>query len=444
MTNELQLEGDNPFSDMALHHRLSANVVGFCRLLRHQGSGVGPGEERDALQALQHIDLSDSAAFCAALRVTLAKSAEEQKMFDAHFASYWQVWDRATELNRRRRDDEETTAVVVDKRTPARAATVTISDWLKGGEKAEEEGEAAGYSSFEVITQRDFSGFDGAEVNELIELINALARSLASRFSRRYRHSKRRGKLDLRRTLRANLRRGGDIVELVYRRRRRQRLKLVLLCDVSKSMDLYSRFLIQFIYAFQSVYRRIETFVFSTSLHRITDTLKAAELPQVLDQLADVVPDWSGGTRIGASLQTFLQDYGAHSVDRNTVVLIASDGWDTGDIEVLEESMDELQHRARCVIWMNPLMGNSDYQPSCRGMQAALPFVDIFAPAHNLDSLKRLVHQLAKVQDWTAPRRGRAHSKRSTAASATSATDTPIGDSPSYPELERWRRRFGL
>ncbi len=441
MASERQLEGDNPFSDMALHRQLSANVVGFCRLLRQGGAGVGPGEQVDALNALAHIDLGDSAAFCAALRTALAKSPEEQAIFDEHFTSYWQVWDRATELNRRRRDDEEATAVVVDKRTPARAASITISDWLKGNEEAQEEEEAAGYSPFEVATHRDFSGFGGEELTELVELINALARRLATRFSRRYRRSQHRGRLDLRLTLRTNMRRGGELLELVHRRRRRQRLKLVLLCDVSKSMDLYSRFLIQFIYAFQSVYRRIETFVFSTALHRITDTLKAAELGQVLDQLADEVPDWSGGTRIGASLQTFLRDYGAPMVDRNTVVLIASDGWDTGEIEVLEESMDELQHRARCIIWMNPLMGNPDYQPTCRGMQAALPFVDLFAPAHNLDSLRRLVRQLARVQGWTSPRRGR----RYTAPGIAQATETEILEASSLQaDLDRWRQRFGL
>ena len=155
--------------------------------------------------------------------------------------------------------------------------------------------------------------------------------------------------MDLRRTMRQSLRRGGDLLDLMHRRRRRQRLKLVLICDVSKSMDLYSRFLIQFIYAFQTVYRRIETFVFSTSLHRITDQLKEQSMDEAVARLSENVPDWSGGTKIGASLRQFVDDFSLKVVDPATVVLVISDGWDTGEVELLSESMAHLKKSSRVI-----------------------------------------------------------------------------------------------
>ena len=272
-----------------------------------------------------------------------------------------------------------------------------MRDWLKQGEPIEEERETAGYSPIEVETKRDFKDFSADELREMSRLLQAIARVLASRFSRRWRRSRRPGRLDLRRTLRASLRRGGELLDLAYRHRPRQKPKLVLLCDVSKSMDLYSRFLIQFIYAFQQAYRRIETFAFSTSLHHITPVMRGNDIDQVLDELAERVPDWSGGTRIGASLATFLQSH-ARLVDHQTVLLIVSDGWDTGDIEILEESMYQLQRRSRCLIWLNPLMRFDRYEAKAAGAQSLIRHVDEARTIHNLESMSDLAAAL--VQEW--------------------------------------------
>ena len=269
---------------------------------------------------------------------------------------------------------------------------------MGGAETAEEEKEVAGYSPFETESERDFSTFQAEELSEVMQLINEIGKALATRLSRRTMNSKHRGRIDFRRTMRLSLRRGGEILDLAHYRRRRKRLKLVLLCDVSKSMDLYSSFLIQFIYAFQSVYRRIETFVFSTALHRITEILRSEELYSALDQLSGTVPEWSGGTKIGSSLEQFVSQHGLKLVDSQTVVLIISDGWDTGDVDLLENSMRFLNKQARNVIWLNPLKGSSGYEPTTRGMLAALPFIDIFASAHNLNSLRKLVSHLSRIQ----------------------------------------------
>ncbi|MBS1256840.1 MAG: hypothetical protein MAG581_02668 [Deltaproteobacteria bacterium] len=386
------------YENLALRGELSANLVGFCRYLRLNGLRPGMGEQMDALRALEEVNLENEYAFKMALRTTLAKSTQEQEIFDEHYNPYWNIWDNAENLHKLVKAKQEETAVITVDKPPKNQSFVSISDWLSDEDSADEEKEAAGYSPFETEAERDFSTFQADELTEVMQLINEIGKALATRFSRRTMKTKRRGKLDFRRTMRLSLRSGGEILDLAYSRRRRQRLKLVLLCDVSKSMDLYSRFLIQFIYAFQSVYRRIETFVFSTSLHRITETLREEELSRALDLLSGTVKDWSGGTKIGASLEQFVSNYGLKFVDSQTVVLIISDGWDTGEVDLLQSSMHYLHKRSRYVIWLNPLKGSPGFQPTTRGMQAALPYIDIFASAHNLASLRQLVRQLTLIQ----------------------------------------------
>lgn len=410
--------------DLARHGALSANVVGFCRSLRGQGSGAALGEEQDALRALAAIDLSDPEDFRLSLRTTLAKTPAEQTLFDALFNAYWSVWDRASELG--------PPPPAPPTKAPAKRTSTSIRDWLKQGEPTEEERDAAGYSPIEVHTKRDFKDFKAEELEEIGRLLQAIARALATRFSRRYRPARPPGRLDLRRTLRASLRRGGELLDLSYCRRTCQKPKLVLLCDVSKSMDLYSRFLIQFMYAFQNAYRRMETFVFATSLHHIAPLLRGDDLSAGLAALAAQVPDWSGGTRIGAALATFLREHAA-LVDRQTALLIVSDGWDTGDLETLEESMRALQRRSRCLIWLNPLLGSPGYRPATRGMQAALPYIDLFAPAHNIESLKALVGYLMTVRGATAAQ----YLRRPEHPAPTQAQ-------PAAPTRADWFRRFGV
>ncbi len=386
------------YEDFALRRALSSNLVGFCRHLRNQGLVSGIGEQMDALRALESIPLREQEPFRMALRTSLAKSTQEQEIFDEHFRKFWYVWESSGEFYRQPPGEEEERSKihVIDERP--KPTFLSIHDWMNQDSESNEVRDSAGYSPFEVDTERDFSQFGSEELNEVIALINKIGKRLATRFSRRMRHSKRHGPMDLRRTMRQSLRRGGELIDLMHHRRRRQRLKLVLLCDVSKSMDLYSRFLIQFIYAFQTVYRRIETFVFSTSLHRITDQLKQQSMDEAVARISESVPDWSGGTKIGASLKQFVEEYSLKVVDPATVVLVISDGWDTGEVEMLSESMSHLKRSARSLIWLNPLKGSPNYEPTTRGMQAALPHLDLFASAHNLNSLRDLMSELMLLQ----------------------------------------------
>jgi uncharacterized protein with von Willebrand factor type A (vWA) domain len=243
---------------------------------------------------------------------------------------------------------------------------------------------------------KDFATFDNTDLAELERLTALLARRLNARRSRRWKPAFGGSgtRIDLRRTLRLSLKTGGDPVELVRRERKLRRTKLVALCDVSGSMDLYSRFLLQFLYALQHSFARVETFVFSTKLVRITASLARDSYRTALDMLARAETGWSGGTKIGASIAEFVAGW-PRLVDRRTVVIVLSDGWDTGEPETLGDALRMIHRRAGRVVWLNPLLGSATYEPLTRGMQAALPHVDVFAPAHNLASLEALGRHLA-------------------------------------------------
>jgi uncharacterized protein with von Willebrand factor type A (vWA) domain len=245
-----------------------------------------------------------------------------------------------------------------------------------------------------MLGARDFRTFNESELRELTRVARRLARRLRMRPSRRWTAAASGPRVHLRRTLRGALGTGGVPIQLVYRARKPRRTRLVLLCDVSGSMDLYSRFLLQFLYALQHSFVRVETFVFATRLSRITEPLGAPGYRSALERIARAVRDWSGGTRIGACLDAFEADW-ARLVDRRTIVVILSDGWDAGRHEKIGDALRRLHRRAGRIIWLNPLLGSPGYQPLTRGMQAALPHVDVFHAAHNLASLEALVRHLS-------------------------------------------------
>jgi uncharacterized protein with von Willebrand factor type A (vWA) domain len=364
--------------------------VEFCRLLRRRGLPVGPPEAADALRALAAVEITDRRETYLTLRAVLASGQDAQRIFDEVFWEFWGPRQREAE----------------SQSTPGGEGTLSIDgqqaldrvllEWQDADEASGEGERVPAYSPVEALTRKDFSAFTADELNEITAVVVAIARRVATRLSRRAKAARRGHLVDLRRTMRHSLRRGGEILEILRRERRLQKTRIVLLCDVSGSMDLYSRFLIQFVYALQHAVGRVETFVFSTGLSRITGSLAHEDLRAALDEIARKVPDWSGGTKIGRSLRRFLAEYGAQVLDDRTVVIIISDGWDTGEVDVLEAAMVDLQRRAAKVIWLNPLLASPGYEPICQGMRVALPYVDIFAPAHNLESLRRLERYLAR------------------------------------------------
>jgi uncharacterized protein with von Willebrand factor type A (vWA) domain len=235
--------------------------------------------------------------------------------------------------------------------------------------------------------------FGGESLSDAERVARAIARRLAARPSRRWRPTLRGPRLHLRRTVRAALRTAGDLSLLVYRRRAFRRTKLVVLCDVSGSMDLYVRVLLQFLFALQHSFARVETFAFATRLSRITNDLRARDYDEALAAVARHVEDLNGGTRIGSSLAAFTADW-LRLVDRRTIVIILSDGWDTDEPAQLTDALAIIHRRAARVIWLNPLLADPNYEPLTRGMQAALPHIDVFAPGDTLESLETLARHL--------------------------------------------------
>ncbi len=365
------------------HTNLTANTVAFCRYLRAHGFRIGPEEEATALRAAALVTPNDRATFALALQVSLTRSVQEVRLFAGLFEKYWQELESA--LDSKIKDDESKKSQYQKNSQPSFNA---LKSWLQGNRNAEET-ETAAYSPTEALSRQDFSLIPADQLADLERLLREVSQSLARRVNRRREKTRRSREFDLRNTLRRNLRRGGELVEIAHKRPRRNRMRLVVLADVSKSMDLYSAFLIQFLYAFQNVFRRIETFVFSTNLHRVTAELKQQNFQEALKKLAENEAGWSGGTRIGDSLSTFLTDYG-RLLNHETVIVILSDGWDTDDAELLADTMRRIQQKSRKVIWLNPLAGRAGFEPRTAAMQAALPHIDVFASAHSVASLRAL------------------------------------------------------
>ena len=354
---------------------LLTGTVRFCRLLRARGLAITPSESHDAIRALEVVDLGDRAEVHRALRTVLATRPEEFPIFDATFDAFWGGLIAAGSPPA---DGMAPDAPQLNAHFPkAKDAALDFSGWT---DVAEGEGEPVGLpgvSDIESTMGKDFSSFQAADLAEVERLAAQIARRLATRRSRRLKPSRRRGRVDLRRTMRLSLTRG-ELIDLARRERKILKTKLVIFCDVSGSMDLYSRLLLQFLYAMQNNLGRMETFVFSTRLHRITEELRHASYRDALARLGDV-KDWSGGTKIGESLRAFNIGW-PKLIDRDTVVLILSDGWDTGEPAILTEALRTMRRRAGKVIWLNPLLGSPDYQPLTQGMQAALPEIDAFLP----------------------------------------------------------------
>jgi uncharacterized protein len=376
----------------ARHADLQRNIIDFCRVLREREMLVTPSEVIDAIRTADAVDITDRQEFKTALRSVLTAKPEDIPVHDATFDEFWR--GRLQELMQER--GEEGVATQDDQAQGEELPQPQVAQGDESESDEDEEGmDMPLYSPVEVLAGRDFSTFVPDEMQEIARAIMIVARRLATRESRRYRSTQRGHAIDLRRTMRRNIKYGGTVVELARKKRKIRKPRIVLICDVSRSMDTYSKFLLQFIYALQNTLGRVESFVFSTRLTRVTDYFRTSDIYTALDRIAREVPDWSGGTRIGESLKTFNADWALRTVNQHTIVLIMSDGLDTGDASVLEHEMEQIQRRAARVIWLNPLLGNEDYRPLARGMSAALPHVNLFASAHNLSSLQALGKHLA-------------------------------------------------
>lgn len=375
---------------------LFLNVLTFCNFLRDLGLAVTLGRMIDVYRSLEIIEVTNREEFYYALKSNLVSGRDEGEIFDKAFSVFWALLKEEDKLPEEIEDELQRQLDSQEKKKEEEDSDaeeeIELKEWLKEKPEDEEaeEKELASYSPWEVLRNKDFASFQGDEIRLVRKAVRKIATRLATKLSLRKVPDPKSRKLDLRRTFRKNIRYGGEVVELAHRRRKVRKTRLVLICDVSGSMDCYSSFLIQFMYGLQNELSGVETFVFSTRLTRITRLLRGRNIDHALREISSLVHDWSGGTNIGQCLKTFNDWLGKDILNPRAVAIILSDGWDRGDPALLSGEMRRLRSNCYKLIWLNPLLGSSNYQPLCQGMKAAIPFNDYFLPAHNLQSLMAL------------------------------------------------------
>lgn len=379
------------------------NLVIFTRLLRHLGLYVSSTQVHALATAIPFLDIGQRAEFKDAARCLLVTRREDLALFDQAFDWFWKRRDYSADA--RRAAAAITPAFVKPPPTPTKFMPTAVAP-MSDDDAAPQKGKVVAiqtYSNQESLRRKDFGTFSASEIQETKRLMRTLPWRTGERATRR----KERGGqefFDVRSTMRRNLKYGGELLEPSWRQTKYKPRPLVVLCDISGSMENYSRMLLHFVHALRERETQAECFVFGTRLTRITRQLRTRSVERALHDVADAVLDWSGGTRIGEALKTFNFVWARRVLRPGAVVLIISDGWDRGDPALLAREMARLRRSVYRIIWLNPLIASSEYEPLTLGLQAALPYVDDFMPAHNLTSLQDLARLLSRLNaTGTAP-----------------------------------------
>jgi uncharacterized protein with von Willebrand factor type A (vWA) domain len=385
---------------------------------------VGPRKMLELAETLDYIDITNKEDFYNTLKCSLLARHEQETLFDQTFLYYWYMRDRQDQKGQNpagaaKRDDQQVRLPPSERKRLAehmnnneqqrrdlrnemrqserRRRVDEESDKEDDDDDATPQGTA--YSAIEMLRKKDFESFTWEEVQEAKKLMSEMRWHLGMRPTHRKAPSRSGSYPDMRRIIRRNLKFGGEILELTWREIKRKPRPLVIICDISGSMSLYSRLLLHFIHTISNGLLNVEAFVFGTRLTRITRQLRRRDVDDAVRDVTKSVQDWSGGTRIGDALHFFNHYWARRVLGRGAVVLIISDGWDRGDASLLEIEMDRIQHSCHRLIWLNPLLGSPDYRPLTIGMKTALPYIDNFIPAHNLDSLINLGNLLGSIDD---------------------------------------------
>jgi uncharacterized protein len=364
-------------------------AVAFARVLRGTGLDVPVGRAVTFAQALTLTGVDRPGPVYWAGRTTLLGRPEDIPAYDRAFDAFWR----------------QRLGVIIARTPPVELTIVLDTDEEDSGagEEEDEPVEPEGptlvvrWSRQEVLRNKDFAAYTHAEFEEARRLMNDLRLHGALRRSRRRRPSRKaEGRPDLRRTVRRSLRSGGEPIRRAFSEAGERPRRIVLICDVSGSMEPYARALVRFLHAAVVGRGRIEAFALGTRLTRITRELSSRDPDAALARAARSVPDWSGGTRLGEGIRTFNDQWGVRGMARGSVVVILSDGWDRGDPALLAEQMQRLQRVAYRTVWVNPLKASPGYAPLAAGMAAALPYVDEFVEGHSLDSLRTLAEVISR------------------------------------------------
>jgi uncharacterized protein with von Willebrand factor type A (vWA) domain len=375
-------------------------LAGFVRTLRDNGFKLGHAEAGDALAVLAAPGMERPSILKPALRALLCGRRSDWEAFDALFDAFWLgrgVKSRVTMSG-------TPGAARPSLKAPAAGQGGThgpANDVERGGEmevEAEPSGRREGASRVESLARTDFRKIaDPEALAEAHALAERLARSMRARLTRRERIARRGRRIDLRRTIRASLPTGGVPLDLVMKRRRTRPLRLVVLLDASGSMSLYTGVFFRFVHGVLDAFHEAEAFLFHTRLVHVSDAMRERDTARALDRMSLMAEGVGGGTRIGESLSAFNRGHAARVIHSRTCVMILSDGYDTGEPERLGTEMAALRRRCRRIVWLNPMMAWEGYAPEAAGIKAALPHVDLYAPANSLQSLRALEPYLAKL-----------------------------------------------
>ena len=420
--------------------RLLYRLTEFGRILWEVGIDVGPRKMLDLAETLNYVDVTSKEDFYNTLKCSLLAKHEQEAVFDQMFLYYWYIRDaqnkkKSDAPGAAKRDDKHMRLPPSERKRLAehlnspQEQRKELRPEMRESERKRRLDEkfddpddddtatpqGVAYSALEALRKKDFESFSWDEVQEAKRLMAEMRWQLGMRPTRRKRPSRRGSYPDMRRIVRRNLKYGAELLELTWRKTKFKPRPLVIICDISGSMSLYSRLLLHFIHTISNGLLNVEAFVFGTRLTRVTRQLKKRDVDDAVRDVSKSVQDWSGGTRIGDALHFFNQKWARRVLGRGAVVLIISDGWDRGDAAVLEVEMDRLQHSCHRLIWLNPLLGSPEYRPLTIGMKTALPYIDNFLPAHNLDSLIYLGNLLGTIDD-SRPSRSPAARRKAVAA----------------------------
>ncbi len=385
---------------------LLKNLVLFTRLLRALGLDVGPAQVIDLATALGYVDIGNRDDFYHAARALVVHRRADLPLFEQAFQLFW----------RARTVSPIEVAVEPNPQLQARALRVPNAAWHEiplddqavryahPSERVMVDLQQT-YSAMELLRRKDFEAFTWEEVQQAKQWMAQMTWHVGERRTRRKRRVPHGEHLDLRLVVRRNIKYGGEFLDLAWKDVKFRTRPLVVLCDISGSMERYSRLLLHFLHALTNGLENVETFLFGTRLTRITRQIKRRDVDEAVDEVVKVVPDWGGGTRIGDTLKVFNYRWARRVAAHGAVVLLISDGWDRGDPQVLGREIARLQRNCFRLIWLNPLIATPDFQPLTQGLRAALPYVDDFLPVHNLDSLESLARVLSALGDTRPARR---------------------------------------
>ena len=376
----------------------SDHLITFGRVLRRLGFEVGPAHMLTALEAVREVGVRRRDDVYFALRACLVSRREQIDLFDQAFYLFWKAPSALPEVmqwllqnthipnNTRSKGFHRVQEALQNRNNSPAKETQS--------EKKIEIDEVFTYSAIEVLRKKDFAAFSNEEIAAARRYMQHFVWPLPPYKTRRFSSSLDSRMLDVRETTRASLRNAGEIIHLKTRGVKKKSRPIVLLCDISGSMERYARMLLHFMYSLTEDRRRVESFVFGTRLTRITRHLKHRDIDEAISAVSQEVVDWAGGTRIGESIKDFNYNWLRRVLRSSSIVLIISDGWDRGDTDLLEREMGRLKRSCHRLFWLNPLMGYKDYEPLTLGMKAALPHVDRLLSVHNLESLEQLNFRL--------------------------------------------------